>query len=294
MAKIPYHITSSNKSNRDLLDKIIKITADYDEMGYRVTVRQVYYQLVSRNILPNTISSYRKTSKLLTVGRMNGEIDWNVIVDKLRKPVMPNEFETMPGFLGAAINSYRKPRWEGQKKYVEVLVEKESLAGILEPVARKYHVSLLADKGYLSYSAMHEAAERIKVHSIPDKSCHVLYLGDHDPSGVDMTRDIEDRLRNFLAYADVERIALTADQIEKYELPPNPAKMKDPRSGRYVSKYGRKSWELDALKPGVLADILESNIKKHMNMRRYNAMVREEEREKAELGKMASKMQRSD
>lgn len=292
MVKTAYIRRSLRGQNRDLLDRIVEIAERYGEMGHRITVRQLYYQLVSRNILPNTMSSYRNTSKLLAVGRMTGRVDWDVIEDRARRPVMAGEFGTMADFIRAVRDSYRRRRWETQGSYLEVLVEKESLAGILEPVTRKYHVLLLANKGYSSVSATYEVAQRIAYHGGLGKSCHILYLGDHDPSGIDMARDIEDRLRRFGAAAEVERIALTMDQIREHGLPPNPAKTADPRSGGYLGKYGGRSWELDALDPRVLAGILESGITRHMDVGLYEAVIRTEEREKAELDRLAGRMRR--
>ena len=291
LSKIAYANRTLHKSSRQLLDKMVKIVEEYEDMGYRITVRQLYYQLVSRDILPNSMSSYQKTSKLLTIGRMTGQIDWDTIVDKARNPLMPSEFETMQEFVEAVRDSYRKCRWDGQDSYVEVLVEKEALVGILEPVTRKYHVLLLANKGYLSASAMHDTAQRAIYHQRQGRECKILYFGDHDPSGMDMVRDIEDRLYRFDAIADVERIALTMDQIKKYDPPPNPAKMTDPRSGTYMTEYGTSSWELDALNPDVLVRLVESAIVQYMDRDLYDDMVSEEEEEKARLDRAVCNME---
>ena len=191
----------------------------------------------------------------------------------------------------AVKNSYRSYRWQEQDHYVEVMVEKEALAGILEPITRQYHVSLLVNKGYASASAMHEVAMRLEVQEDEeDKSCHILYLGDHDPSGIDMVRDIQDRLATFGRHPEIERVALTYDQIKQYSLPPNPAKKSDPRAKRYYEQYGNKSWELDALDPEVLSNVLETAIQGHMDLGRYNETIRREDRERKALSRLARKL----
>ena len=252
-------------------------------MGYYLTVRQVYYQLVSRDIIPNSLGSYQLTSRVLKDARMSGLVDWNTIEDRVRQTIMPNEFEDISEFIEAAINSYRLPRWKDQDHYIEVVVEKEALAGILSSLTRRYHVLLLPNKGYSSASAIHEAAQRITHHTKNGKQCHILYLGDHDPSGIDMVRDISKRLAEFRCTVSVEKIALTMNQIERYNPPPNPAKKSDPRSKKYMTKYGNHSWELDALKPEVLNSLVESHIKRYLDEDKYNTIIAQERREKLRL-----------
>lgn len=124
MGLIRYSDSSMQRSTLALLDKITPIIESYDERGYRLTVRQLYYQLVARLIISNTIASYQKVSKIVTLGRMQGMIDWNIIVDRVRVPMMPNEFYSMGSFVEAIKNSYRSYRWQDQDHYVEVMVEK--------------------------------------------------------------------------------------------------------------------------------------------------------------------------
>ena len=133
-------------------------------------------------------------------------------------------------------------------------------------------------------SAMHDAAERFSdAHDYDAKNCHILYLGDHDPSGLDMIRDIRERLAVFGEDVDVHPIALTMDQIEQYNPPPNPAKVTDPRAGDYIARHGRVSWELDALKPDVLHSLLRSELDDLIDMDMYAEIVEEEDADKAKL-----------
>ncbi len=155
---------------------------------------------------------------------------------------------------------------------------------MIEPITRKYHVNLLVNRGYSSASAIFESAQRMTRQSYGiHKNCVILYLGDHDPSGEDMVRDIQERLYRFHVNVKVEKIALTRNQVEEYKLPPNPTKRSDTRSSRYRAEHGDKSWELDALGPEVLCEILECNIKQYLNLKKYNKIVRKEEDEKQRL-----------
>ena len=283
MAKIQYIQKNFRAKTKELLDYIVDIVEEYENRGYYLTVRQVYYQLVSRDIIQNDLNSYQHISRVLTDARMTGLVDWDTIEDRARQAIMPMQYDSISSFIRLSVDSYRRYRWEDQNHYVEVIVEKEALSGILRPLTTKYNVLLLSNKGYSSASAIHDAAQRIIRHTSQGKKCHILYLGDHDPSGNDMVRDIRDRLDKLRCIVSVEKIALTMKQIEQYKPPPNPAKKSDPRSEKYVTEYGDQSWELDALKPEALNELVESNIKKYLDMDKYKNIVEKERREKLKL-----------
>lgn len=253
-----------------------------DELSdYRLTLRQLYYQLVTRNIIPNQERAYKKLGKTLTRARLAGLVDWDAIEDRVRQPVIPTEFEDLEDLVEAALRSYRLPRWRDQRAYVELWVEKDALASVLRPLADQFHVTLMVNRGYSSASAMKEAAERFREYHVPRR---LFYLGDLDPSGEDMVRDIRDRLAEFRANVRVEKIALTIDQVEEYEPPPNPAKLTDSRAAEFVARYGTSSWEVDALPPSVLGqiitDAISGSITDDVAMRE---VVEEEKRDKERL-----------
>ena len=289
MAKICYNNSKKfRKETRILLEKITNVLEDYEDKGYRLTLRQLYYQLVSRDIIPNLQREYQKLSRVMTDARMAGIVDWDIIEDRIRIPKKPNEFKNIPDLVDAAIRSYRLDRWQNQKNYVEVWVEKDALSGVLQPLTKKYHVHLLVNRGYSSASAMHDSALRFQESN--DKNCVILYLGDHDPSGEDMVRDIEDRLDDFGCDVEIKKIALTKKQIEQFQLPPNPAKMSDPRSDEYVTKHGNYSWELDALTPETLNELLVTNIENLLDMDEYKAVIKREEEEKVKLVQLSKRL----
>ena len=271
-------------STRILLDDIIRILEDYKEQGYKLTLRQLYYQLVSSDILENKIQNYAKLSRILTDARLCGFVDWSIIEDRIRIPQRPSQWDSINELISAALSQYRKDRHYSQDNYVEIWVEKDALSGILQPITEKYHLNLMVNRGYSSITAMWNASQRMQQAINENKNCHIIYLGDHDPSGLDMIRDIKDRMSTFqIDNLNVNQIALTSKQIKKYNPPPNPAKENDPRSKWYIEEFGNVSWELDALKPQVLTTLLESEIKKLLDLDLYNDIILEEDREKEQL-----------
>jgi hypothetical protein len=248
-----------------MIKKINKILSEYKNLGYRLTLRQLYYQLVSQALVPNTDRSYKNVGRLVSDGRQAGLIDWKMIEDRNRETIYPSHWENPGEIVRSAANSFRVDRWKDQDVHVEVMVEKDALSGILEPICRKWDVRLTANKGYSSSSMMYEIGKRLERMENDKFEFIILYLGDHDPSGIDMTRDIEDRLKLYSGgYVDLEidRLALNWDQIEMWRPPENPAKLTDSRYQSYMQKFGKSSWELDAIEPVTLGGLVETAITK--------------------------------
>lgn len=269
-----------------------EIILTYQEQGLRLTLRQLYYQLVSRNIIPNEEKSYKGLGKLVSDARLSGLMDWSAIEDRVRRPEAAAEFNGLSDLVEQACSVYRLPRWEGQTNYVELWVEKDALAGVLSPIARRFHVTLMVNRGYSSQSAMYESAARFTHRSSPStRTNHLLYLGDHDPSGEDMVRDVEDRLRMFgVKRLLVTKVALTMAQIRKYNPPPNPAKVSDPRATKYIARHGDESWEVDALPPDVLTTIIVKHVKALVDQELVDDLIQQEERDKEVLRTAARDM----
>lgn len=184
-----------SKTNKQRLVQINEIIERYAAQGYRLTLRQLYYQLVSQALIPNKTAEYAKLSRLLVNGRMAGEVDWDSIEDRLRVPKIPYWATGITSAINDTIDQYRLNRMEGQDSYIEVWVEKDALSNVLYRVTSEYHIKLMINRGYSSCTAMHDAYERFDYHA--DAMPYILYLGDHDPSGLDMVRDIRDRLEGF-------------------------------------------------------------------------------------------------
>lgn len=276
-----------SKTNKQRLIKINEIIEEYVRQGYRLTLRQLYYQLVSRGIIPNKVSEYAKLSTLLVKGRMAGYVDWDAIEDRLRRAKLPYWVTGIPDAIEDTINAYRLDRMQGQENYIEVWVEKDALSNVLYRITRKYHIPLMVNRGYSSCTAMHDAYERFKRREDERQRLFILYLGDHDPSGLDMLRDVEERLEEFGIFAlNIRHIAITEEQIKKYNPPPNPAKVTDPRAKWYIKKYGRISWEVDALNPKILHEVLEKEIKSLIDEKKFNAVIKQEEEDKEKLKRL--------
>lgn len=259
------------KETQILLGQILKVADLYQSQGYKLTLRQLYYQLVVQNIFANLQKNYAKLSDLLGEARMCGLCDWDVIEDRIRVPRFPNEWDDINDAMNTLIAVYRRKRWHNQENYVEVWVEKDALSGVLEPITQHYHVHLLVNRGYSSISAMHDSALRFKYAERNGKSCFLLYFGDHDPSGEDMVRDIKNRLREFRAVVQVDKVALTREQVDDHQLPPNPAKTTDPRARGYIAEHGDQSWELDALPPATLNELLTNALDEIIDSDLYEA-----------------------
>ena len=197
--KIKFRDIRLSADNKNKLAVINSIIREYQNQGYVLTLRQLYYQLVSRDIIPNKLPEYAKVSKLLKEGRMAGIVDWDAIEDRLRQPYTPSAWETAKDILSATISQFQVPRMKGQSNYLEVWVEKDALSGVLKRVTSKYHVPILVNRGYSSASAMYDSYNRFKEAIENKQRVTILYLGDYDPSGIDMIRDIRDRITEFMA-----------------------------------------------------------------------------------------------
>lgn len=273
-----------NAKNKDMLDRINSIVEEYVAQGYILTLRQLYYQLVSRDVIANKKAEYDKLSVLLTKGRMGGVVDWSAIEDRGRKARLPYWCVDVLDALNDTYRSYRVDRQRGQKNYIEVWIEKEALSNIFSRVTEKYHIKLMVNKGYSSCSAMHDAALRFKERK--RQNGILLYFGDHDPSGKDMVRDIDQRLYDFGCNVKVINPALTIEQVHEYDPPENPTKVEDPRATYYIEQYGWSCWELDALEPSVLVDITEKNVLQYLNLERFEEENKREAKDKQELKKL--------
>jgi len=152
-----------------------------------------------------------------------------------------------------------------QENYVTVFIEKDALIGVIEGVCTEYDVPYFSCRGYTSQSEMWTAAQRLIEREKHGKRTTIIHLGDHDPSGIDMTRDIQDRLRLFGSTATIHRIALNFDQVEEYNPPPNPAKTTDSRYASYQTLHGEESWELDSLEPSVIVELIRAEIEAHID-----------------------------
>lgn len=248
-----------------VINQANEIINEYQGYGMTLTLRQLYYQFVARDILPNNKRSYDNLGRVISNARLAGLIDWSAIEDRTRFLRGRRNWQSPSSMIRYHAANYSIDMWEGQEHRVEVWIEKDALLGVIEDVCRDNDVDYFACRGYVSQSELYYAGKRIKRHrEQTGQDTIVIHLGDHDPSGIDMTRDNEDRLTLFSGdHTFVERIALNYDQVEQYNPPPNPAKFTDSRAEAYIEKHGFSSWELDALEPRVLQKLIQSTIDKY-------------------------------
>jgi len=261
--KIQYKEWRLSENSATLVSQADDIINEYQADGYILTLRQLYYQFVARDFIPNTERSYKNLGNAITNARMAGLISWTAIEDRNRSH-NSFEFDEEESRALRALPYYIKfDQWDRQGYYVEVWVEKEALGNVVERACDPLLVPYMACKGYLSASEAWRAGMRFKARLEEGKECVLIHLGDHDPSGIDMTRDNRERLGIFTENLGVEvrRIALNMDQVDEYSPPPNPTKLSDSRAAEYISMYGHTSWELDALEPKIIENLIESEIK---------------------------------
>lgn len=265
--------------HRLIIEQATAICEEYAAQGLTMTLRQVYYQFVSRDLIPNTLQSYKRLGGILNDARMAGELDWRHMEDRGRNVRGGFAGYESPGhYIEGVANGYFEALWEGQDYRPEVWVEKEALVSIIAQGCADTRTPHFACKGYVSQSEMYAAAKRMQARRDAGLTPVIIHLGDHDPSGIDMTRDIRDRL-SLMSYGDVEvrRIALNMDQVQQYDPPPNPAKLTDSRGSSYVQEYGYESWELDALDPAVLRNLIRDTIEEYVDRETFDANVQSEQ-----------------
>jgi len=257
-----YRTTKFTAKTLDVLHLADDIITDYQTQGYELTLRQLYYQFVARDLIPNTAQSYNKLGTIVNKGRLAGMLDWASIVDRTRKCEIMSTWDSAAEILQSAEDTFKLNKWNAQPTQVEVWVEKEALAQVVQRAADEFDMPWFCCRGYPSQSSIYEAAQR---HIRYGKPVIVLHLGDHDPSGIDMTRDLQDRLHMFEADTQVKRIALNMGQVDAYNPPPNPAKITDSRAAMYIARFGAESWELDALDPSVLHALIMEEASQHID-----------------------------
>jgi hypothetical protein len=242
-----------------VIEQANAIIVEYDAQGFTLTLRQLFYQFVARSLIENSQREYKRLGAMIKDARRAGLIDWDAIEDRTRYMRTHSAWDDPANVISAVAEQYREDSWSGQDYRPEVWIEKDALVGVIEGVCNEYRVPYFACRGNNSESEQYKAGKRFECHLADGLTPIVLHLGDHDPNGLDMTRDNRDRLAMFAGeLVEVRRLALNIDQVE--QLPPNPAKETDSRYAGYVQEFGRECWELDALDPAVIADLIRAEI----------------------------------
>lgn len=299
-----------HKKTLELLNIIKKIIDSY-ELPW--TVRQIHYNLVGKEEVDNTIPQYRKISRISSDGRYTGHLPWNKIVDDTRGAYKTQSWDSIENGINSFLNGFRsKGRWDGSDRRIEVWVEKRSLRRLTYPITDKYDIYLAVGGGWNSTSAIWEAVERILMYNT--KRLDILYFGDLDPSGDDMPRDVEDRLKEFAGATftlntgkkfrfpeiiKVHKILINDEDIEKYDLKRrfdipilkngqivNKIE-EDPRAKQFYQKHGDLfQVEMEALEPKVIAEILENTLLQYVDLEKFEHVQKQEEEERKRIRKI--------
>jgi hypothetical protein len=280
MPKINYVPKRFGEASMDIIRTADRICRDYAADGLDLTLRQLYYQFVSRDLIPNNDRQYK---------RLAGLIDWYHIMDRTRTLRGNNYYASPAQVIESVQYGYLTERWSDQDTRVEVWIEKDALVGVLDRPCDEMDVRYFSCRGYTSASAMWRAAQRLAAYEDAGQNTVILHLGDHDPSGIDMTRDIQERLELFGSDVRVERIALTMEQVNQYNPPPNPAKLTDARAQGYIDTYGRSSWELDALDPHTIGDLVRDHVRQYRDDVRWNAATEQMAEEQSQLREVSER-----
>jgi hypothetical protein len=254
-----------------------------------MTLRQLFYRLVSTEALENSHADYVRLSRVMTRAREDGEIDFKDIVDRSRPEYQPNVWDHLPGYLTAVGRSFRRDLWEDQPCHVEIWVEKDAIIGAIEDLAvGELGVTVRVGRGFMSATRCHEIADLFA--SIA-KPIHVFYLGDHDPSGRCIETELYDRVRRYgSGDFEMRRLSIHETDIRLFHLPPLKVKPTDSRAKRFKREYGGNCVELDALPPNELRRRIKEAVHDLIDWEAWNRATCVEAAEKESLVKIVTRM----
>lgn len=289
MPRIKYQEFKFRPASRAAIEQANVIINEYAQQGYDLTLRQLYYQFVSRDLLANSQENYKRLGSIINDARLAGLIDWSHITDRTRNLASQPHWRNPEEIISICARQFAVDKWAIQSYRVEVWIEKEALAGVFERVCTEHDVPYFCCRGYTSQSEMWAAGQRLLGYRKQGQQTIILHFGDHDPSGIDMSRDIRDRLAMFMngTAPEFRRLALNMPQIQQYQPPPNPAKATDARFADYQQQHGDESWELDALEPAVLAALVEEALDEIRDPAAWADALAEEEEARRLLGVVA-------
>lgn len=311
MAKEKFIEHRFEPASLELIETCNAIVDAYRDQGYVLTLRQLYYQLISKDKFPedrrwtwtgskwirdqngtkNAQPNYKWLGEFVSIARQAGLVDWDMFEDRGRRVSMNSHWDSPASIIRSAADSFRIDRWEGQKNYVETMIEKDALSGIVWPVCSEMDIRFCANKGFSSSSAMYYLARRLTKAHKAGMNIHIIYVGDHDPSGIDMTRDITDRLQLYTrsrVKLNVHRLALNYDQVQMWNPPESPAKETDSRYKTYRDQFGDSCWELDAVEPAILTGLIRDKIVDLIDMSIWAQVEQREEKMRNELQRLSA------
>jgi hypothetical protein len=292
MPKIAYVSKKFSADSLGIIAQANSIIDEYEQQGFKLTLRQLYYQFVSRDFIKNNQQEYKRLGGIINDARLAGQIDWHAIEDRTRNLQSLSHWNNPAEIVEACSQQYHIDRWASQPNRVEVFIEKDALLGVIEGICRELDVPYFSCRGYTSQSEMWAAAMRLERYRDNGQTPIIIHLGDHDPSGIDMTRDIRDRIELFMGGVEVNRIALNENQIKQYNPPPNFAKATDSRFTQYQEIHGDESWELDALDPNVIVSLVEDTVREYLDEEKWEEAIKWENTHRALIKKSAESLEK--
>lgn len=280
MAKEQFIERKFNAASLQMIAQANQILEEYHRQGFTMTLRQLHYQFVARDLYGNTQQNYKRLGSIMSDGRLSGLVDWTMMEDRLRELDARPRWESPSSIVDAIAEQYREDAWAGQKFRPEVWIEKDALAGVIENVCHELRVDFFACRGYVSQSAQYKASKRFLRYDQNGQRPIIFHLGDHDPSGIDMSRENAEKFALLTGISvPLRRLALNMHQVQQYNPPPNPVKLTDSRVEGYMREYGtNECWELDALDPPVIEALIRDAINPLINTTVWdNAMLQERE-----------------
>lgn len=282
--KIAYRDVRFQRKSLERIEKANEIIEDYRARDLDLTLRQIYYQFVARGWLANTENNYKSLGKTLKDGRECGLIDWWSIVDRTRSQRSLATWTSPDEIIRGTAYSYREDKWADQPVRLEAWLEKDALSGVIDGICTRHQIAYFPCRGYPSVTHIHRAADRFKRYNEDGQKVVLIYLGDLDPEGVDIDANLEKKMHLYgVEDLDIRRVALSMEQVRRYDPPPQPAKPSSSRYEDYVSRYGNEAWELDALDPEVMSNLIESEILREIDQDRWNLSLAAEEENKTDL-----------
>jgi len=311
MPKIEYIAKNFQAASQEAIEHVENVLIDYAAQGFKLTVRQIYYQFVAHDWFPedrrwrwtgtrwvrdpegtkNAQPNYTWLGGIINDARMAGLLDWGMIVDRTRKLRKNSHWDSPAAIVQACADQYEIDKWQEQDYRPEVWIEKDALVGVIEGLCEHLDVPYFSCRGYTSQSAMWGASCRLLNYIDDGKLPIIFHLGDHDPSGIDMTRDIRERLCTFGCDLEVQRLALLMEQIEEHDPPPSPAKITDSRAQGYIAEFGSDSWELDALEPATMVSLIEDAVVNIRDESRWQESVARENEHKQRLEDVVAQLE---
>jgi len=266
-----------------IVERVREILGEYE---FPMTLRGIFYRLVSEQLLVNTRSEYSQLSDKLARAREQGQIPWDSIVDLTREPIVPSTWADLGEFAETVRGAFRLEVWERQPAYVEIWLEKRALSELFRRVCAPYAVRLMVGVGYSSATFVHDGADHLR-RIAAEKPVRIYDFGDFDPGGLDIARDVRERLSRYGAEAEYQRVALTWAQVEEHKLPPVMTKPTDSRAPAFIAEHGDVAVELDALPPNALEELVQAAILESLDMSQFEATRAEERRLQSRLEEWA-------